>query len=171
MEWGVKENHVAVIALHNCRKSALETEDHVPNVKIYGPTSLEMCFDGAGKPSPFLCNGLVGGVPSGGDTASFLRERCETGARVYQDDVLQGDVKPLNMTLFSGQEWVIQQDSVPAHKAKTTQEWLRRNFLAFISAKNWPSWSPDLNPLDFKLWAVLKDMACQKHHNSLKRSP
>ena len=58
-------------------------------------------------------------------------------------------------------------------KAKTTQEWLRRNLPTFISAKDWPSWSPDLNPRDYKLWAILEDMACQKRHNdlsSLKRS-
>jgi hypothetical protein len=85
--------------------------------------------------------------------------------------VLQGVVKPVNTTLFSGHEWVIQQDSAPACKAKMTREWLRRNLLVFISAENWPLESPDLNPLDCKLWAVLKDMACRKHHNSLKRSP
>jgi hypothetical protein len=87
--------------------------------------------------------------------------------------MLQGVVKPLNMTIFNGQEWVFQQDSVRAHKAKTTEEWLRRNLLAFIRAENWPSGSPDLNPLNCKLWAVLKDMACQKNHNnmeSLKKS-
>jgi len=50
--------------------------------------------------------------------------------------MLQGFVKRLNMTLFSGQEWVFQQDSAPAHQAKTTQEWLRRNVPAFISAKD-----------------------------------
>jgi len=77
-------------------------------------------------------------------------------------------VKPLNTTLFNGQEWVFQQDSAPAHKAKTTQVWLRRNLLAFISAENWPLGGPDLNPLDCKLWAVLKDKACQKHHNNLE---
>jgi len=47
------------------------------------------------------------------------------------------------------------------------------NIPAFISAKDWPSESPDLNPLDYKLWAVLEDMACRKRHNnqdSLERS-
>jgi inhibitor of nuclear factor kappa-B kinase subunit alpha len=72
------------------------------------------------------------------------------------------------MTFFSGQEWVFQQDSAPAHKAKMTREWLQRNLLALISAENWPSGSPDLNPLDCKLWAVLKDVACLKHHNNLE---
>jgi len=52
-------------------------------------------------------------------------------------------------------------------KAKTTQEWLRRNIPAFISAEDWPSGSPDLNPRDYKLWAVLEDMACQKCHKNL----
>ena len=58
-------------------------------------------------------------------------------------------------------------------KAKTTQEWLRRNVPAFISVEDWPSGSPDLNPWDYELWAVLEDMACQKRHktlDSLKRS-
>jgi len=64
------------------------------------------------------------------------------------------------MTFFSGQEWVFQQDSVPAQKAKTTQEWLWRNLLAFISAEDWPSGTADLKLLDIKLWAVLEDMAC-----------
>jgi hypothetical protein len=64
------------------------------------------------------------------------------------------------MTLFSGQKWVFQQDSVPAQKAKTTQEWLRRKLLAFISAENWLSWCADLKLLDNKLWAILDYMAC-----------
>jgi hypothetical protein len=41
------------------------------------------------------------------------------------------------------------------------------------STEDWPLESPDLNPLNYKLWAVLKNMACRKRHNnldSLKRS-
>ena len=59
------------------------------------------------------------------------KERGETGVRVYQEDVLQGVVKHLNMTFFSGQEWVFQQDSVPAQKAKATF---------------WPSSVPKIGP-------------------------
>jgi hypothetical protein len=54
-----------------------------------------------------------------------------------------------------------------------TQEWLWKNVPAFISAEDWPLGSPDLNPLDYKLWAVLENTACRKCHNnlySLKRS-
>jgi hypothetical protein len=69
-------------------------------------------------PSLFLRHGLVGEVPSGGDISSFLQERGDIGVRVYQEDVLQGVVKQLNMTLFSGEEWVFQQDSVPVQKPR-----------------------------------------------------
>jgi len=58
-------------------------------------------------------------------------------------------------------------------KAKTINEWLRKNFPAFNSAEDWPSGSPDLKTRDYELWAILEDMACQKRHNkldSLKRS-
>jgi inhibitor of nuclear factor kappa-B kinase subunit alpha len=92
---------------------------------------------------------------------------AEMGAHVYQDDVLLGVVKPLNMTVFNSQKWVFQQDSAPAHKTKMTQEWLRRNVLACISAKVWPSGSPDLNPRDYKPWAVLENMLCRKYHNNV----
>ena len=123
-------------------------------------------------PSPFLRHGLVGGVASGGDTFSFLQERGETGVRVYQEDVLQGVVKQLNRPFQQlGMGLPAGISSCP--KAKTTQEWLRRNFRLFINAEDWPSGSPDLNPRDYKLWPVLEDIACQKSHNnvdSLQRS-
>ena len=58
-------------------------------------------------------------------------------------------------------------------KTKANNEWLRRNVPAFISVEDWPSGSLYLNPRDYKLWAVLEDMAYQKRHNnvdSVKRS-
>jgi len=95
------------------------------------------------------------GLAIGSVTTWMLsKERGETGVWVYQEDVLQGVVKHLNMTFFSGQEWVFQQDSVPAPKAKTTQEWLRRNLPAFISAENWLSGSAVSQPWTIN-WGLL----------------
>jgi hypothetical protein len=82
---------------------------------------------------------ILGLAISSVTTYSFLQERGKTGVRMYQEDGLQGVVKHLNTTFFSGQEWVFQQDSVPATKAKTTQEWLRRNLPAIISAVGLPA--------------------------------
>ena len=117
---------------------------------------------------------ILGLAISSVTTLMLSKERGETSVWAYQKDVLHRDVKHLNVTFFSGQERVFQQESVPAQKAKTTQEWPRRNILAFISAEDWPSGSADLKTLDNKLWAFFEDMACRKRHNSLeslRRSP
>lgn len=97
----------------------------------------------------------------------FCEKGVKTGAKVYQETVLEPVVKPLTQTLFNGQQWVFQQDSAPGRKAKPTQEWLRLNVPQFIKAEEWPSSSPDLNPLDYKLWSVLEAKACSKRHQNL----
>jgi hypothetical protein len=94
----------------------------------------------------------------GGVTSSFLQQRDETGARVYQEDVLQGVVKPLNMTLFIGQEWVFQQDSVPTQKPRRLRSGCRRTFrfyqrLGLALEESIPQ------PPKYKFWALLEDMA------------
>jgi len=173
LQWQDKNRHENIL-FKDEKIFTIEEQYNHENNKIYAQASLKVRSEGAGRPSPFLHHGLVGGVPSGGDITSFLQERGETGVREYQEDALQGVVKHHNMTLSSGQEWVFQQDSVPTQKAKTTQEWLQRNLLAFISTENWLLASADLKRLHNELWDVLEDMMCRQHHNSLeslKRSP
>ena len=54
------------------------------------------------------------------------------------------------------------------HKAKTMQERLGKHIPECISSEHWLSTSPDLNPLDYKLWSVLLRMVCTRHHHYLK---
>ncbi|KAI6646946.1 hypothetical protein LOD99_9040 [Oopsacas minuta] len=71
------------------------------------------------------------------------------------------------------QPFVFQQDDAPAHTANITRKWLHENISGFLSKEEWPPSSPDLNPMDFSIWAILETKACAKSHNnldSLKRS-
>ena len=52
----------------------------------------------------------------------------------------------------SGDFFVFQQDSASAHRARETIKLLQRETPAFISPDLWPSNSPDLNPVDCKIW-------------------
>jgi len=50
------------------------------------------------------------------------------------------------------------QNSVPSHRAKATQNFLRDNMPDFISSQEWTPHSPDLNPLDYSVWDILQEL-------------
>ena len=93
---------------------------------------------------------------------NFCKKRVKTCDKVYQLTVLENFVKHLN------KPWTFQLDSALAHKAKTTRLWLKNNVLDFISTDNWPAGSPDLNPMDYKLWSVLEGIACSTRHLNIE---
>ena len=96
--------------------------------------SLSLC----GHSSIELCN-----TSTGKSAAAFRRDRFKlsTLGCLY--------LQPL----FHGENWSFQHVSASAHKARTTQQWPETNVPDFISTSDWPSASPDLNPLDYKLWS------------------
>ncbi|KAI6659436.1 hypothetical protein LOD99_10784 [Oopsacas minuta] len=77
-------------------------------------------------------------------------------------------IKDLSQTMFSGQPFVFQRDDAPAHTAITTQDWLEGKPPDFIRKEEWPPYSPDLNPMDYSLWSILKNRACSVSHSTIK---
>ena len=63
--------------------------------------------------------------------------------------------------------YIFQQDGVPAHTARATQNWLQTNCPDFIAKDQWPPNSPDLNPLDYHVRRAMLE-AYHKHHPKLK---
>ena len=53
-----------------------------------------------------------------------------------------------------------------AHLEKT-QSWCRENFLLFWDKETWPPSSPNLNPLDFSIWSMLKKDVCRSEKLSV----
>ncbi len=108
------------------------------------------------------------GITHNGKTPLFF---IKAGVKINQHNYLkflEEKVLPWTQEHFGRTDWTFQQDSAPAHKAKKVQKWMTENFPNFIKHEEWPSSSPDLNPMDFCIWNLLQERACKKPHTSLK---
>src|ERR1700759_2696649 len=61
----------------------------------------------------------------------------------------------------SGDFFVFQQDNAPAHLARETVELLHRETQQFIGPDLWPANSPDLNPVDYRIWGLIQKCVSQ----------
>lgn len=96
-------------------------------------------------------------ISSSGVIGPFFFEAPVTGERYL--DMLQTFFFP---QVQQQRDFLFQQDGAPPHYARCVREWLDINFHGrWIGRRgpiDWPARSPDLSPMDFFVWGVLKDM-------------
>lgn len=90
-----------------------------------------------------------GGICASGKTPLvFVDQGVKIDQEVYRRGILEAVVLQWSQQHFGDAQWTFQQDSTPAHRAKMTQAWCRRNFPDFITSAEWSPYSPDLNSMD-----------------------
>ncbi|XP_055643520.1 uncharacterized protein LOC129779828 [Toxorhynchites rutilus septentrionalis] len=85
----------------------------------------------------------------------FIEPGVKINTKYYIDNVLKNHLLPIVKKHYKKTPYCFQQDSAPSHQTKATQAWCEDNFPDFISSKEWPASSPDLNPLDFSAWGYM----------------
>jgi hypothetical protein len=89
-------------------------------------------------------------------------------AKEYISKVLEPHVLPwISATYSDPKDYIFVQDGAPCHTANITQKWLA-DHLTFWGKTMWPPSSPDLNPLDFSIWAKVQADACKDSHPNTK---
>src|SRR6218665_3725381 len=80
--------------------------------------------------------------------------------RILQECPVDGEDVASDLGMLSD-FFIFEQDSAPAHRAKDTIAFLRRETPSFIGPELWPANSPDLNPVDYRIWGLIQERIYQ----------
>ncbi|KAG2461297.1 TCB1 transposase, partial [Polypterus senegalus] len=125
------------------RNTAFQKKNIIPTVK-YGGGSVMVwgCFAASGPGRLAVIDGTM-------------------NSTVYQK-ILKENVRPSVRQLKLKRSWVLQQDNDPKHTSKSTSEWLKKNKMKTFE---WPSQSPDLNPIEMLWHDLIKVVHARKPSN------
>ena len=86
----------------------------------------------------------------------FVEPGIKINSQYYVDVLLSQHLLPAIRDI-AGDLFVFQQDNAPSHRAQNTVNFLSENTPDFIAPLLWPPNSPDLNPVDYRIWGLLQE--------------
>jgi len=107
----------------------------------------------------------VGVSALGRTSIHFVEPGVKVNGQYYRNTLLLQGLLPEIREL--SEYFIFQQDSAPAHRARETVELLKAETPDFIPPTLWPPNSPDLNPVDYKVWSIMQEKVYQHRINDI----
>jgi hypothetical protein len=96
----------------------------------------------------------------------FVEPGVKVDGAYYRDVLLQKEMLPAIRSI-AGELLIFQQDSAPAHRVRETVALLCRETPRFIGPDLWPPNSPDLNPVDYRIWSIMQEQVYKSPINDV----
>ena len=117
-------------------------------------------------PKSKFCDGLGRGTVTGRSRLVFIPSGVKINSQRYISEILSSQLLPWAESHFSSVD--TSTGFRRFTRFKNDSKLAKAKIPSFLSKDEWPSRSPDLNPLDFSLWAILESKACKTPHDSVK---
>ena len=98
----------------------------------------------------------------------YIAPKVKINAEYYISSIMKPFIKKDLPRLYPDGNYIYQQDSAPAHRAKKTMEFFENCNFNYLKPEKWLANSPDAAPMDYGIWPYLRRRVNDRNPKTLQ---